>query len=417
MTNILKGMRVVEGSAFVAVPLAGMTLAQMGADVIRFDRLEGGLDAHRWPVTATGESLFWAGLNKGKRSVAVNMKAPEGRELVTRSSTAPGEDAGRFLTNLRVRGWMDHETLSQHRSDLVMVTLMGDRHGRPQVDYTVNPALGFPTATGPVGSDAPVAHVLPAWDCIAGNLAVTSLLAAERHRLRTGEGQNVELALKDVAAAMLGHLGIIGEVAVNGVDRQKGGNSLYGAYGQDFETADGRRIMVIGLTDRQWRGLVKLTGTAAAMARIEADTSYDLSREGDRYLARDAITQSLKPWFASRQSDEIGALFDAAGLTWSEFRSFAEAVRDAPDLSTDNPMMKTLTQPGIGTYPVPGAPMTFSAAERQDPMPAPVLGSHTEEVLGDLVSLPDGEIARMFDDGIIGGPRPQGIAPGLRRRA
>jgi len=107
-------MRVVEGSAFVAVPLAGMTLAQMGADVIRFDRIGGGLDAGRWPLAPSGQSLFWAGMNKGKRSIAVDMKSPEGKELITRVITAPGDDAGLFLTNLRVRGWMDHETLSQY---------------------------------------------------------------------------------------------------------------------------------------------------------------------------------------------------------------------------------------------------------------------------------------------------------------
>ena len=147
--GILSGMRVVEGSAFVAIPLAGMTLAQMGAEVIRFDRIEGGLDAGRWPVTAEGRSLFWAGLNKGKKSVAVDLQSPEGREIVTRIVTAPGPDAGLFLTNLRVRGWLDYPTLSALRPDLVMVTLLGDRHGRPQVDYTVNPAVGFPDATGP----------------------------------------------------------------------------------------------------------------------------------------------------------------------------------------------------------------------------------------------------------------------------
>ena len=102
MTRILKGMRVVEGSAFVAVPLAGMQLAQMGAEVIRFDRIEGGLDAGRWPLAPSGRSLFWAGLNKGKKSIAVNMRSPEGQELITRIVTAPGEDAGLFLTNLRV---------------------------------------------------------------------------------------------------------------------------------------------------------------------------------------------------------------------------------------------------------------------------------------------------------------------------
>jgi 2-methylfumaryl-CoA isomerase len=119
MAGVLAGMRVVEGSAFVAVPLAGMTLAQMGADVIRFDRPQGGLDAHRWPVTQNGTSLFWAGLNKGKRSLAVDMSRPEGQEIVTELICAPGPDAGMFLTNLRVRGWMDYPALKARRDDLI----------------------------------------------------------------------------------------------------------------------------------------------------------------------------------------------------------------------------------------------------------------------------------------------------------
>ena len=404
--GVLSGMRVVEGSAFVAVPLAGMTLAQMGADVIRFDRIEGGLDAQRWPVTETGQSLFWAGLNKGKRSVAVNMKSERGRELVTQIITAPGEDAGLFITNLRVRGWMDHETLATHRPDLVSVTLLGDRHGRPAVDYTVNPALGFPHATGPRGSTEPVAHTLPAWDCIAGNMVVSALLAAERQRLRGGGGQGVTLSLKDVAAAMLGHLGIIGEVCVNGTDRAKASNSLYGAYGQDFVCGDGRRVMVIGLTDRQWRNLVKATGTDAEMAALAAQLGADLAQEGARWDAREAITVILRPWFAARGVDEIGTLFDTAGVTWSEFRSFAQAVAEDPDLSPDNPMMTMLDQPGLGTFPVPGAPMAFSGHERAPPVPAPSLGADTEAVLADVAGFSSGEIGRLFDEGIVDGPRP-----------
>jgi 2-methylfumaryl-CoA isomerase len=401
VSAVLKGMRVVEGSAFVAVPLAGMTLAQMGADVIRFDRLEGGLDAGRWPVTADGASLFWAGLNKGKRSIAIDMRAPRGRELVSEIITAPGPDAGLFLTNLRVRGWMDYETLSQRREDLVMVALLGDRHGRPAVDYTINPAVGFPMATGPQGSADPVAHVLPAWDCIAGNMAVTALLAAERHRLRHGTGQSVELTLKDVAAAMLGNLGIIGETVINGVDRAKAGNALYGAYGQDFVCADGRRVMVIGLTDRQWRGLLKVTGTHEAMAAIEAERGTDLGDEGNRWLHRAAITQVLAPWFAKRHVEDFAAAFDGAGLTWSVFRSFGEAVREDPDFSTANPMFADVEQPGIGPYPTPGSPLAFSAFARETPRPAPVLGQHTEEILADVVGLGSGQIGKLMDDGVV----------------
>ena len=99
MNTILQGMRVVEGSAFVAVPFAGMTLAQMGADVIRFDRIGGGLDAKRWPVAPNGNSYFWAGMNKGKRSVALDVKTPQGREIAQEIICAPGEDAGLFITN------------------------------------------------------------------------------------------------------------------------------------------------------------------------------------------------------------------------------------------------------------------------------------------------------------------------------
>lgn len=403
--GILHGMRVVEGSAFVAVPLAGMTLAQMGAQVIRFDRVEGGLDAARWPVTRDGRSLFWAGLNKGKKSVAVDMRSPAGRELITRIITAPGPDAGLFLTNLRVKGWLDHPTLSAHRPDLVMVTLTGDRHGRPAVDYTVNPSVGFPDATGPEGTTAPTAHVLPAWDCIAGNMAVTALLAAERHRLRTGQGQEVAFSLKDAAAAMLGHLGIIGEVTVNGTDRPKYGNALYGGYGQDFVCADGERVMVVGLTDRQWLNLVAATGSEGGIAALEATLGESLADEGARFRHRAAITAVLAPFFAARRVEEFGRAFDKAGVTWSQFRSFARAVREDPDLSTDNPIFAQVYQPGIGSYPVPGSVFDFAAAPRTRPAPAPGLGEHTEEVLADVAGLPDGEIARLFDQGVVTGPR------------
>ena len=171
----------------MAAPLGGMTLAQMGADVIRFDRLQGGLDHHRWPVTQDNRSLFWAGLNKGKRSIACDLSNPKGQDVLRRLICAPGPDAGMFLTNIRGRGWMAYENLKKERPDLIMITVLGDRAGGPAVDYTINPSIGFPMVTGPVGSD-PICHVLPAWDCVTGQMAALSLLAAERHRRLTGRG-------------------------------------------------------------------------------------------------------------------------------------------------------------------------------------------------------------------------------------
>jgi 2-methylfumaryl-CoA isomerase len=398
---MLSGLRVVEQGAFVAVPLAGMTLAQMGAEVIRIDRLQGGLDATRWPVTATGQSLFWAGLNKGKKSVTLDLAQPEGQELAAALITAAGSDAGCYLTNLRSPGPLDYPALSAARPDLIMVSLIGTRRGEPAVDYTVNAAIGFPMATGPAGGD-PVAHVLPAWDCIAGGMVVQALLAAERHRLRTGTGQLAELSLKDVAAAMLGNLGIIAEVVVNRYDRPQIGNALYGAYGMDFLCRDGARVMVVGLTARQWGGLVKVTSMGEAIAALATALSLDLADEGNRFRARDAITELLRPWFAARDLSDIAPMFQKAGLTWAPFHSFASAVATDPDLSPDNPLFSLIDQPGIGSYPVPGTPIHFGAIPRQPPQPAPALGQHTEQVLAEVLGLGSGQIGDLFDRGLAG---------------
>ena len=144
MTGILDGLTVVEGSAFVAAPLGGMTLAQLGADVIRFDDLSGGLDHTRWPLAAGGQSLFWAGLNKGKRSLRVNLRSEEGRELVAAVIAA----AGIFLTNFPARGWLGYETLRARRDDLVMVHLKGNRDGLERGRLHRQPGDGLPVGDG-----------------------------------------------------------------------------------------------------------------------------------------------------------------------------------------------------------------------------------------------------------------------------
>jgi len=405
MAKILEGLRVVEGTAFVAAPLAGMTLAQMGAEVIRFDRIRGGLDYHRWPVTHDNKSLFWAGLNKGKRSIAVDVSTPRGQDIVTRLICAPGPGNGIFLTNLRVRGWMDYEHLKQHREDLIMLTVLGTRDGGPAVDYTVNPGVGFPYATGPEGSGGPVCHVLPAWDCITGQMAALGLLAAERHRRLTGQGQSVEIALKDVALAMMGNLGIIGEVMVNDFDRPKYGNYLYGAYGNEFDTADGRRVMVVGLTRRQWDGLCAVTGLKPEFDALGQRLGLDLNREGDRFKAREAITALLVPWFRARKVEDFAKPFDDNGVTWSAFRTFKQAIREDPDLSPQHPMFDMVEQPGVGEYLVPGSPFEFGAFERTPPERASVLGEHTDEILSGILGLGDHEISRLHDDKVVAGPR------------
>ncbi len=402
--GILQGLRIVEGSAFVAAPLGGMSLAQLGADVIRFDPIGGGLDHARWPVTADGHSMFWAGMNKGKRSIAVDIRQPRGQELLTALITAPGPEAGLFSTNFPARGWLAYDRLAAHRADLVMVNLLGRRDGGSEVDYTVNPQLGFPALTGPAGRPEPANHVFPAWDAIAGQMIGTALLAALRHRDRSGEGQLVTLALKDVGLAMLGHLGMIAEAQVGGFDRPRYGNYLYGAFGRDFVTRDGERAMVVGLTDLQWSCLLKATGLGESVARLGCLLRVDLAEEGHRFRAREALAALFEPWFAERTLAEVRAVFEAHRVTWGPYRTVSQALVQDPDLSTDHPMFSLVDQPGIGPTLTPASPLDFSRVPRLPAAPAPRLGQHTDEILLDVLGLPAHEVGALHDAGIVAGP-------------
>src|SRR5712671_3339915 len=383
MNRLLEDLRIVEISAFVAAPLGGMTMAQMGAEVIRIDPIGGGLDFARWPVTRDGASLYWAGLNTAKRSLALALDKPEGREIARAIITAPGPGAGIFLTNLPPSRGLDFATLQAIRTDLIMLRLVGNRDGSAAVDYTVNAASGFPLVTGAGGE--PVNHVLPAWDIAAGLYLAIGLLAAERHRSRTGEGQEVVAALSDVMLATVG-------------------NDLYGSFGRDFATADGRRVMIIALTPRQWRAIGEATGLADRLAMIGPMMDVDLDTEAGRYEARDAVGALLARWSASRSLDEIRRAFAGTGVLWGHFQDFLQLVQDDQRCSEANPLFAAVDQPGVGRYLMPGLPLDFSAEPRQPPRPAPLLGEHTDAVLGEMLGLSSTEIGRLHDERIVAGP-------------
>lgn len=399
MKGILKGMRLVEGSAFIAAPLGGMTLAQLGADVIRFDPIGGGLDYGRWPIAKGGQSLFWAGMNKGKRSIQVDIARPEGQELVAALIAAPGEHKGLFLTNFPERGWLAYDRLRAAREDLIYINVQGDRQGGTALDYTVNCAVGFACTTGPADSDQPTNHLLPAWDNIAGQMAAVALLAAERHRRLKGEGQLVRLALKDVAVATASNLGNIAEVSVNDEDRARTGNYLYGAFGRDFVCQDGVRVMIVGLTPRQWQGLVKAMQLEEAVAALAQRLSADLRQEGERFRHRQALAGLMEPWFAQRPYAEVCRLFDQEGVCYGPYRSFRQLVEEDADCSKDNPMMGEVQQPGIGAYLASGSPIR--CAENLPALAAPRLGQHTEEVLKEELGMTDAALDRLVKAGTV----------------
>jgi 2-methylfumaryl-CoA isomerase len=404
VTAPLDRLTVLEIASFVAAPLGGLTLAQLGADVIRIDPVGGGADLGRWPLAPSGTSLFWTSLNKGKRSITLNFRHAEGRRLLGDLLTTSGPGGGIVVTNAVGQEWLAHSALARIRPDLIHLQIQGHRDGRAAVDYTVNAATGFPLITGPEGLEGPVNHVLPAWDVACGLYAAVGLLAAERHRARTGAGSAITLALADVALAVAGHLGFLAQAQLTGTDRPRIGNHLYGGLARDFATADGERVMVVALTRRHFGDLAAVTGLARTFTELERLLGADFGEDGDRYRHREVICALLEPWFAGRTAAEVERDLAGTSVLWSQYRRFADLAKDGT--LAGNPLLGQITQPGVGPLLAPGSPLAMDGTT--GPRPAPALGADTAAVLTGMLGLSVADIRTLAGRGIIGGPVGEG---------
>ena len=411
--DLLGGLRVIESSAFIAAPLAGMTLAQFGADVIRIDMIGGGIDYFRMPVMPNGRSLYWTGLNKGKRSLAVDIRKPEGRELVHALVTAPGPAAGVLLTNMG-SPWLSHASLAAKRADVISCTIEGNPDGTTAVDYTVNCATGFPAMTGGGSPQKPENHVLPAWDLACAYQAAFAVAAAVFKRSATGRGAELRLALSDIAFSTLSNLGMLAEAELLGEERPSLGNYLYGAFGRDFATADGRRLFVAAISLGQWRSLVKACDLQPHVDRLQQELGLDFADEKDRYEAREQIAQALDPWCAMRSLEEIKAVFNANGVCWGPYQTVREALARDPRVSASNPIFGHVQTGGVGRHLAAGTPVRLAGQARGATTPAPVLGEHTDQILLDVLGLDSAAVGSLHDRGVVAGPSrtADGLAPG-----
>ena len=395
MYSLLSGLKIIEASSFVASPTAGLYLAQMGAEVIRVDQIGGGPDFNRWPKAENGISLYWENLNRSKKSVAIDLSQAAGRALMQDLAAATGQ----FITNFPVNGFLSHDNLSAKRADMITVRVMGNADGSPALDYTVNSAVGYPDLTG-TGPD-PVNHVLPAWDLVTGAYAAFAMMTALHHRTATGMGQEMRIPLSDVAIGSVANMGMIAEVIQSGENRERLGNTVYGAFGRDFVTKDNIRLMIMAITPRQWNGLVVVLGIAAEVAKIESTCGVSFAKdEGLRFTHRDMLFPLVEGKVQEWTYADLKAAFDAAGCCYGPYQSMKDAAHD-PALVGNNPMFNIADNPSGLRYPSAGALATIPQYERSPAQSAPLLGAHTDEILETVLGLSTGAIAALHDKGLI----------------
>ncbi len=410
MYNLLNDLSIIEVSSFVASPTAGLYCAQMGAEVIRVDHKAGGLDYDRYMLTKEGRSLSWENLNRAKKSVALDLRSGEGRELCVELAAKTGN----CITNLPEKSFLSHAAMkaaqraneSWGAPDMTSVRIMGWHDGRQAMDFTVNAASGYPLMTGPedweLETAPPVNQVLPAWDFIAGAYTAFALMAALRHRDATGEGSEVRVPLGDVAIGTAANSGMYAEMLYRGSDRQRLGNAIWGAFGRDFRTKDGVRFMVAALTGKQWAGLVEAFGVATPVGQLEAEVGVRFADGDDpRFRHRHALFDIFQNVASSHDYKALEARMAAEGCTYEKYRTAHQAVND-PALVADNPLFgPSPANPSGFEYPATRSFANLPTHEAGDPAPAPYLGQHSEEVLAERLGLSSGAIGALVDAGTV----------------
>ncbi|MCA0903177.1 CoA transferase [Qipengyuania aquimaris] len=398
MYGLINDLSIIEASSFVASPTAGLYCAQMGAEVIRVDHKEGGLDYDRYMLTKEGRSLSWENLNRAKKSVALDLRSGEGRELLVELSAKTGN----LITNLPEKSFLSHDAVAATCSDLVSVRIMGWHDGRQAMDFTVNAASGYPLMCGPEDWDEatapPVNQVLPAWDFITGAYCAFALIAAIRHRDHTGEGSQLRVPLGDVAIGTVANSGAMAEMLYRGADRERLGNAIWGAFGRDFRSLDNTRFMVAALTAKQWAGLVKAFGVEDEIAALEKECGVRFADGDDpRFKHRHALFDLFQSRAGTMDWPELKRRMAAEGCTFERYRTMHEAAND-PVLVDDNPLFKrTSANPSGFEYPATRSFANIPGRDAGEPAPAPYLGEHTEEVLSTRLGLSSGAIGALVD--------------------
>ena len=401
MQDFLKGLSLLEVSSFVASPTVGLYCGQFGAEVIRVDHLEGGLDYDRYMLADNGRSLAWENLNRAKKSVALDLRSGEGRELCVELARATGQ----CVTNLPEKSFLSHAAMADGRKDMISVRIMGWHDGRQAMDFTVNAASGYPLMTGPAewnpDTAPPVNQLMPAWDFLTGAYCAFTLLAALRHREATGEGAEIRVPLGDVAIGTFANSGTMAEMLHRGGDRERLGNAIWGAFGRDFRSRDGVRFMVAALTAKQWSGIVEAFGLADAIATLETELGVRFA-DGDapRFEYRERLFALFQDVAGQHDYAALEARMAAAGTTYERYRTPYEAARD-PALVSDNPLFAmTEDNPSGESYPAARSFANMPGANRAPPVRAPYLGEHTEEVLAERLGLSGAAIGSLIDRGI-----------------
>jgi succinate---hydroxymethylglutarate CoA-transferase len=385
----LAGIRVVDLTRILAGPLCSMMLGDMGADVIKVEPPDKGDDTRGWgPPFVAGESAYFLGINRNKRSLTLNMAVPEGQQVLA----ALIAKADVLIDNFRIGtlekwGFTD-PWFEQHAPRLVRCSITGygssgPKAALPGYDFILQAESGLMSICGePDGG--PTKYGVAIVDVCTGMLACSSVLAALNARHHTGKGQKVELSLYETSLAMLINVASSYLTAGRNAGRFGNGHPSIVPY-TTYQAADGMIALGIG-NERQFER------TAEVLGHPEWATDERFTSNRARVENRTAIDGLINEALSHDDADIWLAKLKAVGVPCGKINSVAEALDDPHTAARD--MIETVEHRTIGALKMLGIPFKFSETACSVRRPPPTLGQHNDEILGEL-DLDDKAIAEL----------------------
>jgi crotonobetainyl-CoA:carnitine CoA-transferase CaiB-like acyl-CoA transferase len=370
----LLSLRVLDLSRVLAGPYCTMLLADLGADVVKVERPGQGDDTRAWgPPYAGGEAAYFLALNRGKRSIALDLARPEGQEVAQRLARSADVVVENFRPGTAERLGVGYEQLARERHGLVYCSITGFGDERPGYDFVVQAESGLMAITGEADGE-PMKVGVAVVDVLAGYAAATAILAA----VAASEGRRIEISLLDVAQSAL--VNVAQSALVTGVEPRRHGNAHASVVPYQTFAASDATVAVAAGNDGLYRRL------CAALERPDLAGDERFQTNPDRVAHREKLVGELSAIFATRPADEWVERLTEAGVPAGKVRGVLEALNERGAATVEHPTV----------VPLPLVPSPFGLAAS----PPPLLGQHTREVLTEA-GYEDEEVAALEAAGVV----------------